>query len=124
MTDEEKKAKRAAYMVQWKKNLSRFQKEKRRIQMNEYRKKARENWTLEYLEKVRERSRIYYSKNKEKLLANMAIYRENKKKRIMLTENEKKKLIKDAASIFVAAGGIITLAFAIYFIFDLVKNWY
>ncbi len=48
--------------------------------MNEYRKKARENWTLEYLEKVRERSRVYYSKNKEKLLANMAVYRENKKK--------------------------------------------
>ena len=80
MSDEEKKEKRAAYMVQWRKNLSRFQKEKRRIQMNEYRKKARENWTLEYLEKVRERSRIYYSKNKEKLLANMAIYRESKKK--------------------------------------------
>ena len=80
MTDEEKKAKRAAYMVQWKQNLSRFQKEKRRIQMNEYRKKARENWTLEYLEKVRERSRTYYKNNKEKLLANMAIYRENKKK--------------------------------------------
>ena len=79
MTDEEKKAKRAAYMVQWRKNLSRFQKEKRRIQMNEYRKKARENWTLEYLEKVRERSRIYYKNNKEKLLTNMAIYREQKK---------------------------------------------
>ena len=42
----------------------------------------------------------------------------------MLTENEKQKLIKDAASIFVAAGGIVTLAYAIYFIFDLVKNWY
>ena len=80
MTDEEKKANRADYMVQWKANLSRFQKEKRRKQMNEYRKKARENWTLEYLEKVRKRSRIYYSKNKERLLANMAIYRENKKK--------------------------------------------
>ena len=80
MTDEERKAKRAAYMVQWKKNLSRFQKEKRRIKMNEYRKKARENWSLEYLLKVRERSRIYYAKNKERLLANMAIYRENKKK--------------------------------------------
>ena len=80
MTDEERKAKRAAYMVQWKANLSRFQKEKRRKQINEYRKKARENWTLEYLEKVRERSRIYYAKNKEKLLANMAIYREQKKK--------------------------------------------
>lgn len=80
MTDEEKKAKRAAYMVQWRQNLSRFQKEKRRKQMNEYRKKARENWTLEYLEKVRERSRTYYKNNKEKLLANMAIYRESKKK--------------------------------------------
>lgn len=80
MTDEERKAKRAAYMVQWRANLSRFQKEKRRIQMNEYRKKARENWTPEQLEKVRQRSRIYYSKNKEKLLANMAVYRENKKR--------------------------------------------
>ena len=79
MTDEEKKAKRAAYMVQWRKNLSRFQKEKRRLEMNEYRKKARENWTPEYLEKVRERSRVYYANNKEILLAKMAIYREQKK---------------------------------------------
>tara|TARA_R110000868_G_scaffold203220_1_gene451035 strand:- start:62 stop:310 length:249 start_codon:yes stop_codon:yes gene_type:complete len=80
MTDEEKKAKRAAYMVQWRKNLSRFQKEKRRLEMNEYRKKARENWTPEYLEKVRERNRVYYANNKEILLAKMAIYREHKKK--------------------------------------------
>tara|TARA_R110000868_G_scaffold314816_1_gene575735 strand:- start:690 stop:941 length:252 start_codon:yes stop_codon:yes gene_type:complete len=79
MTEEERKAKRAAYMVQWRKNLSRFQKEKRRLEMNEYRKKARESWTPEYLEKVRQRSRTYYAKNKEKLLANMAIYREKKK---------------------------------------------
>lgn len=42
----------------------------------------------------------------------------------MLTENEKQKLIKDAATIFVASGGIVTLAFAIYFIVDLVKKWY
>jgi hypothetical protein len=42
----------------------------------------------------------------------------------MLTENEKQKLIKDAARIFVTAGGIVTLAFAIYFIVDLVKKWY
>ena len=80
MTDEEKKAKRAAYMVQWRKNLSRFQKEKRRLEMNEYRKKARENWTPEYLEKMRERNRTYYKNNKEKLLANMAVYRASKKK--------------------------------------------
>jgi hypothetical protein len=80
MTDEQRRAKRAAYMVQWRKNLSRFQKEKRRLEMNEYRKKARKNWTPEYLEKMRERNRIYYANNKEKLLANMAVYRENKKK--------------------------------------------
>ena len=42
----------------------------------------------------------------------------------MLTENEKQNLIKDAAAIFFAAGGIVTLAFAIYFIVDLVKKWY
>lgn len=42
----------------------------------------------------------------------------------MLTEKEKQKLIKDAASIFIASGGIVTLAFAIYFIVDLVKKWY
>lgn len=42
----------------------------------------------------------------------------------MLTENEKQKLIKDLAYIFVAAGGIVTLAFIIYFIVDLIKKWY
>ena len=42
----------------------------------------------------------------------------------MITENEKKKLIKDAANVFVAAGGIVTLAFAIYFIIHTLKNWY
>ena len=42
----------------------------------------------------------------------------------MMTEREKEKLIKDAASIFVTAGGIVTLAFAIYFIIDTIKKWY
>ena len=41
-----------------------------------------------------------------------------------MTEREQEKLIKDAASIFVAAGGILTLAFAIYYIVDLLKKWY
>ena len=79
MTDKKKKAKRAAYMVQWKKNLSRFQKEKRRLQNSQYRKKVRENWTPEQLEKSRQLNRIYYANNKEKLLANMAVYRASKK---------------------------------------------
>jgi hypothetical protein len=42
----------------------------------------------------------------------------------MLTENEKQKLIKDLALIIVAAGGLLTLAFAIYFIIDTLKKWY
>ncbi len=42
----------------------------------------------------------------------------------MMTEREKEKLIKDVANIFVTAGGIITLAFAIYFIIDTIKKWY
>jgi len=42
----------------------------------------------------------------------------------MLTENEKQKLIKDLALMIVAAGGILTLAYAIYFIVDLAKKWY
>ena len=42
----------------------------------------------------------------------------------MLTKNEKEKLIRDTANIFVAAGGIITLAFAIYFIVDYLKKWH
>ena len=42
----------------------------------------------------------------------------------MMTQREREKLIKDAASMFVAAGGILTLAFAIYYIVDLLKKWY
>ena len=41
-----------------------------------------------------------------------------------MTEREREKLIKDLANIFVVAGGIVTLAFAIYYIVDLVKKWY
>jgi ATP-dependent protease ClpP protease subunit len=42
----------------------------------------------------------------------------------MLTEQEKNKLGKDIALIIVSIGGILTLAYAIYFIVDLVKKWY
>ena len=42
----------------------------------------------------------------------------------MMTEREKEKLIKDAASIFLTIEGLITLAFAIYFIVDTFKKWY
>ncbi len=41
-----------------------------------------------------------------------------------MTEKEKEKVRSYAATFFVAAGVILTLAYAIYFIVDLVKNWY
>jgi hypothetical protein len=42
----------------------------------------------------------------------------------MITEQEKQKLVKDLALMIVAAGGILTLAYAIYFIIDTLKKWY
>jgi predicted permease len=42
----------------------------------------------------------------------------------MLTENEKKKLSKDIALLIAAAGGILTLSYAIYFIVDTLNKWY
>ena len=42
----------------------------------------------------------------------------------MITEEEKQKLIKDIKFVFISAGGIITLMYAIYFIIDLIKKWY
>ena len=42
----------------------------------------------------------------------------------MLTQNQKQKLSKDIALIVVAAGGLLTLAYAIYFIVDTLKKWY
>jgi len=42
----------------------------------------------------------------------------------MLTEQEKQKLGKEIALIFVSIGGILTLSYAIYFIIDTLKKWY
>jgi hypothetical protein len=42
----------------------------------------------------------------------------------MLTQDEKQKLSKDIALLIIAAGGILTLSFAIYFIVDTLKKWY
>lgn len=83
MTDEEKKAKRAAYNVEYKKNLSRFQKEKRRLATNKYRNKKRSERTPEEIEKQKEYNKIYfknyYEKNIDKYREYNAAYRNKKK---------------------------------------------
>jgi predicted permease len=45
-------------------------------------------------------------------------------KKLCMTEKEKQKLGKEIALIIVAAGGIVTLSYAIYFIVDTLKKWY
>lgn len=81
MTDEERKAKRAAYMVQWRANLSRFQKEKKRLQVQAYNKKRYDARTPEDIEKKKQINREQYLKNIDKILAYQKAYREKKKKK-------------------------------------------
>jgi hypothetical protein len=40
----------------------------------------------------------------------------------MLKEEEKQEIIKTGAKVFVYFGGLVTLAFAIYYIIDLLKD--
>lgn len=40
----------------------------------------------------------------------------------MLKEEEKQEIIKNGAKVFVLFGGLVTLAFAIYYIVDLLKD--
>lgn len=42
----------------------------------------------------------------------------------MMTENERRFIANQIALTFVAIGGILTLCYAIYFIFNTIKHWY
>lgn len=42
----------------------------------------------------------------------------------MMTENERRLIVNQIALTFVAIGGVLTVAYAIYFIFDTLKKWY
>jgi hypothetical protein len=81
MNDEEKKAKRAAYMRQYKNNLSRVQKEKRRLKMQEYNTIRNTNLTPQQLEEKKEKNRLYYEQNKKVILFKKLEYRINNKDR-------------------------------------------
>ena len=41
-----------------------------------------------------------------------------------MTEREKEKLIKESLRLFIYAGGLLTLAYATYYIIHTLKNWY
>lgn len=42
----------------------------------------------------------------------------------MMTENERRLIVNQIALTFIAIGGVLTMAYAIYFIFDTLLKWY
>ena len=81
MTEEEIKAKRFLYRINLKNNLSRFQKEKKRIQLKEYNAKRNKILTPEDKRIKSIKNRLYYQQNREKILVKNAEYREKHKEK-------------------------------------------
>ena len=81
MTEEEIKAKRFLYRMNLKKNLSRFQREKKRVQLKEYNAKRNKITTLEEKKVKSIKNMLYYQKNIEKILVKNAEYREKHKEK-------------------------------------------
>ena len=89
MTDEQR-AKRNEYMRNYYKNLSRYQKEKRRIKNLEQKKQKYHDKTPEEKAKRKESNRIQYLKNIDKIRAYAKAYRLKQKQKKCL-QNEKEK---------------------------------
>ena len=81
MTEEEIKAKRTAYQINLRNNLSRFQREKKRLKLKEYNAKRNKITTPEK-KKIRSiKNRLYYQQNREKILVKNAEYRDKHKEK-------------------------------------------
>jgi hypothetical protein len=89
MTDEQR-AKRNEYMRNYYKNLSRYQKEKRRIKNLEQKKQKYHDKTPEEKLKRKEANREQYLKNIDKIRAYAKAYRQKQKEKKCL-QNEKEK---------------------------------
>jgi hypothetical protein len=89
MTDEQR-AKRNEYMRNYYKNLSRYQKEKRRIKNLEQKKQKYHDKTPEEIQRRKETNRQQYLKNIDKIKAYAKAYRLKQKQKKCL-QNEKEK---------------------------------
>ncbi len=89
MTDEQR-AKRNEYMRNYYKNLSRYQKEKRRIKNLEQKKQKYHDKTPEEKAKRKEENRRSYLKNIDRIKAYAKAYRQKQKEKQCL-QNEKEK---------------------------------
>ena len=87
---EEQRAKKSAYMKNYYKNLSRYQKEKRRLKNLEQKKQKYHDKTPEEKEKRKEENRRSYLKNIDRIKAYAKAYRQKQKEKQCL-QNEKEK---------------------------------
>jgi len=81
MTEEEIKAKRTAYRINLKNNLSRFQREKKRLQLKEYNAKRNKITTPDEKKVKSIKNRRYYQQNRDKILVKNAEYRNKHKEK-------------------------------------------
>jgi hypothetical protein len=95
MTEEEIKAKKFLYRMNLKKNLSRFQREKKRIQLKEYNAKRNKILTPEEKKLKSIKNRLYYQQNREKILVKNAEYREKHKEKNRAYQAEYRKKQKE-----------------------------
>lgn len=79
MTDEEKKAKKREYMKNYYANLSRFQKEKRRLRNLQTKYNNYHGLNEDGSPSGKEKTQNYYYKNIERIKAYQAEYRKRKK---------------------------------------------
>ena len=87
---EEQKAKRREYMRNYYKNLSRYQKEKRRLKNLEQKKQKYHDKTPEEKAKRKEENRRSYLKNIDKIKAYAKAYRQKQKEKQCLQNGKEK----------------------------------
>ena len=88
MTDEQR-AKKREYMKNYYNNLSRYQKEKRRLKNLEQKKQKYHDKTPEEKAKRKEANREHYLKNIDKIRAYAKAYRQKQKEKCLQNEKEK-----------------------------------
>jgi hypothetical protein len=81
MTPEEKKAWKSEYMKKYYRNMSKFQKEKRRLKNLENKKRIYEENKTKCKNKNYDKNKAYYYKNIEKIKAYQAEYRKKQKQK-------------------------------------------
>ena len=81
MSDEEKKARKSEYMKKYYRNMSEFQKEKRRLKNLENKKRIYEENKTKCKNKNYDKNKAYYYKHIDKIKAYQVQYRKQQKEK-------------------------------------------